>query len=152
MLIVFRILERRKGKTSKIIELLNSTKIQSKRRKITKKQKEDIYSVKNMVFVETRGKKCCPNIDEKPKMLNQVQNSQIFVPEFKVLGQEFYNEKNESDPVEKIEYEEIHRKYELSESCNSFLGSGSDTPDLFKDGLVVKIILPKIGELPSIIL
>ena len=114
-----------------------------------KKLKEDLYDVNNVIFFDSK------NVTIPKKDNIKEQGNKIYIPEFKPLDKSFYKNMEEDCEMENEEeswYEEMHRPYELAESCNKFLDSGQGLPEELKGGLKIRIKLPKgPNELPSLL-
>lgn len=119
-------------------------------RKTNKKLKEDLYDMNNMIFFDTKS--CSINISDNNKTDS---THKIYIPEFKVIDSSYYRDVEEDEMEENDEemmYTEMHRPYELAESCDKFLDSGQGLPEELKGGLKITIKLPKTpDELPSLI-
>ncbi len=108
----------------------------------------------NVVFTSGRDAACNKCTDRAVEK----KGLPIQIPQYRVLDSSYYDyvgeEEDGDDEVEGREetYGEWHRPYEVSEACGRFLNCGQGLSDVFKDGLKIKLRLPKnSGELPSII-
>eukprot|EP00830_Metopus_es_P002901 TRINITY_DN1266_c0_g1_i2.p2 TRINITY_DN1266_c0_g1~~TRINITY_DN1266_c0_g1_i2.p2 ORF type:complete len:182 (-),score=40.48 TRINITY_DN1266_c0_g1_i2:33-578(-) len=114
--------------------------------------KEDLFNINNMVSndIKHTSKECEGGALEKKVVL-------VLVPELKILGFEFYTEDNfpEDGLVEDDsdgKYEKMHKDFEIAEICSKFTKEGEVMPQSMKDGLKVRILLPKTSnELPQLL-
>eukprot|EP00826_Nyctotherus_ovalis_P030251 TRINITY_DN2408_c0_g1_i8.p1 TRINITY_DN2408_c0_g1~~TRINITY_DN2408_c0_g1_i8.p1 ORF type:complete len:198 (+),score=38.43 TRINITY_DN2408_c0_g1_i8:132-725(+) len=117
------------------------------REKGSKRLKEDLYDANNVVFFETRMHPVTVSIKK------EASAPKIFIPDFKAVDTEYYKDVDEMiEEDDEARYSEMHRPYELAESCYKFLDSGQGLPEELKGGLKIKIKLPSNpNELPLLI-
>ena len=121
-----------------------SQKVDVASKRAKKRTHDSIYNIDNIV--SSSHKISCNELF--PKEANGVQSGakQILVPDCKFLSTDFYShceEEEENNEVENEEqYEEVHRKYEVAESCGHFFKYGQELPLEFKTGLKVTLRLP----------
>ena len=118
--------------------------------KMSKRFKEDLYDMNNVVFYDTRIQSI-----NNPAVSRETHPSKIFIPEFKVMNNEFYKDIDINDILEnddEAHYTDMHRPYEIAENCNKFLDNGQGLPEELKGGLKIRIKLPSnSNELPFLI-
>ena len=140
--VLLKIPKRGKINNSTLRKRRRSTKLIDK--KLNKRFKEDLYDINNMVYFDKRVN----GIESDKRQIK------ICIPEFKVISNEEYKEVNEViEDDDEMRYTEMHRPYELAESCHKFLNGGQGLPKELKGGLKIKIKLPTTpNELPFLIL
>ena len=134
-----------------VIPSKRSLKNRKKAKYKKKKVEETTYNIDNIISTGIT----------KPVLMSLERKPIIGIPEFKVIDKNFYNGElmvcsldNDQDVEDDLDerYNEMHKGHELAEIYNKFSRTGEVLPESIKDGLKIRIRLPKDKEsLPSLI-
>lgn len=134
--------KRSKASANKVIHKNRQHLVNSKR--LRKQSTKDIYSIDNVIITDIMT----PTRKNKEKMDIDIHCQNIILPEFKLLNESYYSHPGNDDEnlleIEdetELQYENIHKLYEMSEMCGHFLNIGQGLPNELKDGLKVTLKL-----------